>query len=218
MVIVTDRVSELVGTGDFGRSKIIVQKLKNFFPESEIFRNGVKTFHGPVLDGTTGLFHHWPHIRKLFTRKYIHISIRNQKQHPKYLSSRGQYKYTVVKSSKHTLKCNANLPSNRYIIAQQPVNGAGLLTICEMEVFAAKNLNSKIWKRYQSTHLTGYTTRVTTFNNVMSCLLMCVPGEYDSVNFHINGAVCEMNSHMNGYQQTSLNNLLGWIFLEVEYA
>ncbi|ESO01510.1 hypothetical protein HELRODRAFT_174466 [Helobdella robusta] len=130
----------------------------------------------------------------------------------------GQYKYKAVLSAKHTLKCNANLASYRYVIAQQPASGPGSLTICEMEVFDADKPNSKIWKRYQNTRLNGYVSNVETVSNMLKCLMRCVPGKCDSFNFKPAGSVCELNSHLNGYMQTNLNISLGWSFLEVCYA
>ncbi|ESN96499.1 hypothetical protein HELRODRAFT_163568 [Helobdella robusta] len=107
----------------------------------------------------------------------------------------GQYKYKAVVSSKLTLKCYANLPSYRYVIAQQPISGTGWFTICELEVYAAKNPNGK-----------------------MRCLIGCLPGQCDSINF--SGTVCELNTHLRGYNRSYLkvNTSPGWSFYEVQYV
>ncbi|ESO03134.1 hypothetical protein HELRODRAFT_174026 [Helobdella robusta] len=56
----------------------------------------------------------------------------------------GQYEYKSVTAAWHKLKCNANLISAyRYVILQQPSTGPGLLTVCEMEIYAALNINCK---------------------------------------------------------------------------
>ncbi|ESO05529.1 hypothetical protein HELRODRAFT_191323 [Helobdella robusta] len=131
----------------------------------------------------------------------------------------GQYKYKAVGGGKHTLKCNAHLTSaHRYVIAQQPVYGPGAFSICELEVFAANYLNSKIWKRFFNRRLSGYVSGRLVVNGRIKCLLTCIPGSCDSVNFQVDGSVCELNRHLNGYLLSSLNLSSGWSFYEVQYA
>ncbi|ESN98445.1 hypothetical protein HELRODRAFT_176919 [Helobdella robusta] len=131
----------------------------------------------------------------------------------------GQYKYKGAVNAKLTLKCNANLLSPyRYVIAQQPTSGPGSLTICELEVYPAINFNFKIWRRYANLRLAGYTFLVTHASHVAECFFNCAPGLCDSVNFKPDGSLCELNSHLKGYDQTSLNVSPDWSFLEVQYV
>lgn len=55
----------------------------------------------------------------------------------------GQYPSKVVNGGRHSLQCNPSIASGRYVIVQQPVNGDGYLTLCEVEVYAGKVRNSK---------------------------------------------------------------------------
>ncbi|ESO09032.1 hypothetical protein HELRODRAFT_168967 [Helobdella robusta] len=131
----------------------------------------------------------------------------------------GQYRYPIVASAKHTLKCNANIKlSYRYVIVQQPTNGDGYLTVCEMEVYSAKNLNSKIWKRHSNYQLVGYNFGEIKPSNKLECLLKCLPGECDSFNFQVVEEICQLNNHLNGYEQSDLRNTSGWSFYEVHFA
>ncbi|ESN94786.1 hypothetical protein HELRODRAFT_180128 [Helobdella robusta] len=131
----------------------------------------------------------------------------------------GQYKYKAVVRSKLKLKCNANLPSYRYVISQQPADGVGWLTICELEVYEARNLNSKVWSRKMNHKLIGYTSHEMVTNRLLKCLSSCVPGLCHSVNFKHEESICQLNQHLFGYPQTALNNNTGgWSFYEVYYA
>ncbi|ESO07863.1 hypothetical protein HELRODRAFT_184100 [Helobdella robusta] len=130
----------------------------------------------------------------------------------------GQYKYKAAASARLTLKCNANLAPYRYVIAQQPADGYGWFSSCEMEVYAAKDHKSKIWKRKSNTRLTGNYSLAVTAEYEMMCLLKCLPGKCDSFNFHSTDATCELNKHVNGYNQSYLTASTNWSFYEVQYA
>ncbi|ESO04253.1 hypothetical protein HELRODRAFT_172609 [Helobdella robusta] len=150
----------------------------------------------------------------------------------------GQYKYKAVASARLTLKCNANLAPYRYVIAQQPADGYGWFSSCEMEVYAAKDhkcyihfnfflyihfyriiiFAAKIWKRKSNTRLTGNYSLAVTAEYEMMCLLKCLPGKCDSFNFHSTDATCELNKHVNGYNQSYLTPSPDWSFYEVQYA
>ncbi|ESN95728.1 hypothetical protein HELRODRAFT_179201 [Helobdella robusta] len=130
----------------------------------------------------------------------------------------GQYKYKAVASARLTLKCNAKLAPYRYVIAQQPADGYGWFSSCEMEVYAAKNLNSKIWKGYTNMRLTGNNSLVMTAKYEMICLLKCIPDKCDSFNFHSTDATCELNKHINGYNLSYLSSSPNWSFFEIQYA
>ncbi|ESO04193.1 hypothetical protein HELRODRAFT_191744 [Helobdella robusta] len=130
----------------------------------------------------------------------------------------GQYKYQAVVSSKHTLKCNANLLPYRFVIVQQPITGPGSLTVCELEVYKADNSNSKKWNRYVNYKLTGYTSHVMVVSHKLKCFFNCMPGLCNSVNFKEDGSVCELNQHLFGYNQNNLMVSADWSFYEVHYA
>ena len=50
----------------------------------------------------------------------------------------GRYPDDVAAGAKVSMKCNANLGSYRYLIAQQgPEASEGFFTICELEAYAA---------------------------------------------------------------------------------
>ncbi|ESN95941.1 hypothetical protein HELRODRAFT_178859 [Helobdella robusta] len=131
----------------------------------------------------------------------------------------GQYKDDITDAGRNSVKCSANLLSYRYVIIQQPVDGVGFLTVCELEVYGAKNLNSKIWKRYRDYKLTGYTSRlITAVSCVMKCFFMCLPGLCHSINFQPESSTYELNHHLFGYNLINLNVSQSWSFYEVSYA
>ncbi|ESO00629.1 hypothetical protein HELRODRAFT_175606 [Helobdella robusta] len=129
----------------------------------------------------------------------------------------GQYGYKAVISSKHTLKCYANLVSYRYVIVQQPANGAGSLTICELEVYPPANPYSKFWNPSLNCRLTGHVSCVIAASR-LECLIKCLPGECGSFNFKADESICELNQHLQGYSQTDLIVSSGWSFYQAQYA
>ena len=48
----------------------------------------------------------------------------------------GQYPTTAALGAKLTQTCNPNTPPGQFVIIQQPSDGPGLLTVCELEVYA----------------------------------------------------------------------------------
>ena len=47
----------------------------------------------------------------------------------------GQYPSVAQPSARHSLSCDTGLSAYRYLVAQQPYNGIGCFTICEIEAY-----------------------------------------------------------------------------------
>jgi len=77
----------------------------------------------------------------------------------------GQYPTTAV-GGPLPVYCNVNTPPSRYVIIQQPMNGAGLLNICELEVYSELPYSKlyQLWFYYSFVGARG------TYVNVFECL------------------------------------------------
>lgn len=49
-----------------------------------------------------------------------------------------QWPYKTNISQNLTITCRPNTPPGRYVIVQQPIDGPGMLTICEIQIFGKK--------------------------------------------------------------------------------
>ncbi|ESN93271.1 hypothetical protein HELRODRAFT_184506 [Helobdella robusta] len=117
------------------------------------------------------------------------------------------------------LKCNANLPKFRYLIAQAGANSLdGSFTICELEAYEPVNKDSLIWKRQAGTYLTGYKMTSLKSRSVMQCVNRCRhSGQCDSINFNVGSLTCQLNKHANGYSPKKLTNNVDWSFYTAYY-
>jgi len=86
---------------------------------------------------------------------YFIVGVSNDTKTPpvrgKYLLC-GQYPLPAINGEKHYLACQENTPSAQYVIIQQPSNGTGKLTMCEVEIYPRKVTDSK----FRPIFLIGY--------------------------------------------------------------
>ncbi|ESO00750.1 hypothetical protein HELRODRAFT_175226 [Helobdella robusta] len=110
------------------------------------------------------------------------------------------------------LKCNANLPKYRYLIAQASATaGDGYFHVCELEAFEPLDRNSLIWKRQANKLLIGFQFNQLYARSAMDCMHKCQQlGGCDSISFHPASKLCQLNAHTNGY--TSLTVDPNWSF------
>ncbi|ESO00838.1 hypothetical protein HELRODRAFT_175331 [Helobdella robusta] len=129
----------------------------------------------------------------------------------------GQWPGYVVPGSKVLMKCNANLPSFTYLIAQQALNAAdGYFTICELEAYAPISRNFLVWKRKFGFYLSGYRVQTMSVRSATECFHQVRQvGGCDSINFNAATKTCELNKHQNGYNGLVSN--ASWAFYVVQY-
>ncbi|ESO00839.1 hypothetical protein HELRODRAFT_175332 [Helobdella robusta] len=130
------------------------------------------------------------------------------------------------------MKCNANLPDYRYLIAQGgtgPFNSQ--FTICELEAYEAvdrmvyrkkygnnfsNTLAKFVWKRQASVRLNGFQFNQLYVRSASECVSKSQQlGGCDSINFHPASKLCQFNSHINGY--TSITADTNWSFYVMNY-
>ncbi|ESN94902.1 hypothetical protein HELRODRAFT_180007 [Helobdella robusta] len=130
----------------------------------------------------------------------------------------GQWSGEVPTGSKVLMKCNANLPSFSFLIAQQAVDAHdGMFTICELEAYSPLSRDSFVWKKKANILLTGFKVKSLKVRDVIECFLCCRQfGGCDSINFQAASKLCELNKHPNGYSR-SLNSNANWAFYVVHY-
>ncbi|ESN97927.1 hypothetical protein HELRODRAFT_177589 [Helobdella robusta] len=164
---------------------------------------------------------------------------------------RGQYPLCatypgdVPAASRVILKCNANLPAFRYIIAQQAAGASdGYFSVCELEAYEAllatgdqpwkylvddklKNklkklkILEKVWTSKNNQQLLNYIFMEFEADRPSLCLGQCMKvGAYncDSFNFNYLQRICQLNQHRNGFLIGNLVAKLGWSFWNATYA
>ncbi|ESO00878.1 hypothetical protein HELRODRAFT_175374 [Helobdella robusta] len=117
------------------------------------------------------------------------------------------------------LKCNANLPKYRYLIAQGSATASdGFFTICELEAYEPVDENAFRWKRKSNVRLAGFQFKQLYVRSALDCMHKCKQlGGCDSINLHPASKLCQFNSHTNGYNTTSLTSETNWSFYTVSY-
>ncbi|ESO00864.1 hypothetical protein HELRODRAFT_175359 [Helobdella robusta] len=118
------------------------------------------------------------------------------------------------------LKCNANLPKYRYLIAQGSATASdGFFAICELEAYEPVDENSFRWKRKSNMALAGFQFKQLNVRSALDCMHKCKQlGGCDSINFHPASKLCQFNSHVNGYYTTTLTSDTNWTFYTVNYS
>ncbi|ESO00859.1 hypothetical protein HELRODRAFT_175354 [Helobdella robusta] len=129
----------------------------------------------------------------------------------------GQWPGYVVPGSEVLMKCNANLPSFRYLIAQGALNAFdGFFASCEIEAYSPLSNDFLVWKRKAGTYLAGYKVMTLTVRSATECFIRRRQfGGCDSINFNSASKKCELNRHQNGYSAPSSNT--NWAFYVVNY-
>ncbi|ESO00874.1 hypothetical protein HELRODRAFT_175371 [Helobdella robusta] len=129
----------------------------------------------------------------------------------------GQWSGYVVPGSKVLMKCNANLLSFRYLIAQQAADAFdGNFASCELQAFSALSRDFFVWKKNASSYLSGYRVQTMSVRSAVECLhRVRKVGGCDSINFNAASKTCELNKHQNGYSGLDLN--ANWAFYVVQY-
>ncbi|ESO00879.1 hypothetical protein HELRODRAFT_175375 [Helobdella robusta] len=127
---------------------------------------------------------------------------------------------SVKIGSRVELKCNANLPKYRYLIAQASANTPdGFFAICELEAYEPLDENSFRWKRKSNVRLAGFQFKQLNVRSALECMHKCKQlGGCDSINFHPASKLCQFNSHVNGYYTTTLTSDTNWSFYTVNYS
>ncbi|ESO00863.1 hypothetical protein HELRODRAFT_175358 [Helobdella robusta] len=127
---------------------------------------------------------------------------------------------SVKMGSKVELKCNANLPKYRYLIAQASASAPnGKFTICELEAYESLNENSSKWNRQSNMALAGFQFKQLNVRSVLDCMHKCKQlGGCDSINFHPASKLCQLNSHINGYNITTLTSDTNWLFYTTNFS
>ncbi|ESN91212.1 hypothetical protein HELRODRAFT_182184 [Helobdella robusta] len=95
-----------------------------------------------------------------------------------------QYLLSVVTISSFEVRCYANLPEFKVVVLQQPYNGPGTLSFAEVEVYASRNPNSKLWYRQTNYRMLKPAALKKTPSPLLECLIQCVTQNCNTINYN----------------------------------
>ncbi|ESN97764.1 hypothetical protein HELRODRAFT_177827 [Helobdella robusta] len=109
-----------------------------------------------------------------------------------------QYQKPIVVPGSYQVRCNANLEQYSIVIIQQPSTGFGSMAFAEMEVFAAQNPESKVWKKFAKNRLAKPASVTKIVRSAIECVIGCSIIKCYSVNYNHVLMSCEMFASLQG--------------------
>lgn len=123
----------------------------------------------------------------------------------------GQYPRPAVTGAAHNVDCSPSVGSGRYVVIQQPIDGAGSLTLCEVEVYARSVTDTGLWAKVSSQRLLTNGSYILKKRSTVECIREC-KNQFgcESINFSPVNRSCELNFLPRGAVACDLILASGW--------